>query len=85
MSKDTGAMKSMVIFITCNNHSANRNLAHVGDVCWAHHWYRAGRKKSRTNANHTTLRTPKVGFALGKDDPVSERSSLYEEYPLFYN
>lgn len=67
-----GEVKYNTIFASCMVQSASRNRAQLGDVCWAHHAYKAGRNTSRTRANHTTRRIPSVGFALGKDDPAKK-------------
>lgn len=69
-----GEVKYNTIFASCMVQSASRNRAQLGDVCWAHHAYKAGRNTSRTRANHTTRRIPSVGFALGKDDPAKKKS-----------
>lgn len=61
---------------TCKIHSAKRNLAHAGDVCWAHHWYSIGRNSRRTRANQITRHMPSVGFALGNDEPATRNVCL---------
>lgn len=72
ISTDAGDRKYTVILMTWMHHIASRNFAQAGEVCWAHHWYNAGRNNSRTSANQIIRRIPRVGFALTNEEPAKE-------------
>lgn len=71
---DVGDRKYNVILRTWMHHIASRNFAQAGEVCWAHHWYNAGRNNSLTSANQTIRRIPRVGFVLTNEEPAKEEN-----------